>query len=525
MGVMSQWGGRWSSVYSFRTCVNRALHVLGFSVVDDEEVALLSAPSVRLHLPRRWGRTVVLSHHPTPQYPDEPLCWVESSQTPYESSVFFLHFDSSDASNPDRAKLATSASTDDTPRSWLSVSQKTGRLSLTVSKHSATAFNVVASPQKGHPRFALQVICDAGQFLTISEPDNRARVIGTEKGFSTWLSIRLVPLPSTLSLLSEHPSDPTLVAVLNSPLVASIRIQSKSRGFHLTVKPGAVVTASKSRMDISWEAVTLNYDYYTKSALICDGRGAPLYVSDDHVHSVPDSWSKDKPSPGRSRQDRFGLRRVDDDDAVVISSRKGFLSTRGGGRIRLNKDTLPGDQERFILHIALPSQAGDRSPKVQLNVRENGVREVSAGISVTADPSIAFEVLTDYNGFKDFLEDASESEVLDRRNDRELSIRMVQCHSFLMLTIPISMTLDVLEEPERFKVTLSLIKGFGVREYKGLWEVIPLDNCQCKVTVRLRVATTIPAPGFLLNGLMSNAAAESMTQIREECLRRQVSRK
>lgn len=525
MGGTALAGGRWASLNSLWAYVQRALHILGVSDVDEEEVALLSAPLVRLHLPRRWGQPLVLSHYPTPHYPDEPLGWVESSHSPYESTLFFLHFDTSDGSIPDRAKLATAAPLHDIPRSWLVTNQKTGKLGLTVSKPSATTFDVLASIRKGSPCFALKFVSDIGCFLTTSEPSNRARVIGTENGFSTWLSIHIVPLPSTLSLASEIPSDPTIVAAFSSPLVASIRIQSKARGFCLAAKPGFVVAAAKSRTDTNWETVTLHFDSYTKSALICDGRGAPLYVSDIGIHSVPNDWPQNKPSLGRSRQDRFGLRCVDNDDTVVIKSRKGFLSARGGGRIALSKDTLPGEQERFILHIALPSQTGERSPRVQLNVREDGVREVIAGIFVAANPDIIFEVLSDYDGFKNFMEDASESEVIERRSDRELTIRMVQCHSFLMLTIPLAMTLNVLEEPEKHTVTLSLVKGFGVRVYEGVWEIIPGKSCQSRVTLTLRVATTIPAPGFLLNSLIANATAESLVQVQGECHRRQAARK
>lgn len=525
MGGTTSQGGPWAAVNSLWAYAHRALHILGVSAIDDEELALLSAPLVRVHLQRRWGQPLLLCHSPTSHYPDEPLGWAESSNTSYESTLFFLHFDTSDGSNPDRAKLATAAPMHDAPRSWFSVNEKTGRLSLTGSESSAATFDVIAGTQKGPPRFALQFACDTGHFLTVSEPSYRARVVGIDKVFSTRLSIHLVPLPPTLSLASDIPSDPTIAAVFGSPLIASIRIQSKARGFHLAAKPGLVVAAARSRTDTSWEPVTLQFDYYTKSALICDGRGAPLYVSDVGIHSVPDGWPQDKPGLGRSRHDRFGLRYLDDDDdAVVIMSKKGFLSARGGGRIELSKDTSPGEQEQFVLHIALPSQTGERSPRVQLNVRENGAREVFAGISVAANPDTIFEVLSDYNGFKDFMKDASESEVIERRNDRELSIRMVQCHSFLMLTIPISMTLDVLEEPGR-SVTLNLIRGFGVREYKGVWEIIPGGNCQSRVTITLRVATTVPAPGFLLNNLIANATAESLVQVQEECQRRQAAQK
>lgn len=526
MGVSSVWGGRWTAVYSPWTYVHRMLHILGIEAVDNEEVTLLSAPLVRIHLPRRWEQPLVLAHDPTPQHPDEPLCWVNHSHISFMTTLFLLHFDSSDTNNPDRARLATAAPIRDTPRSWLSVDTKTGRLSLTVSELSAAVFNVKSQVQGGAPRFALQYPCNTGRFLSTYGPSHRARIVDAEPGYSSWLYIHVVPLPPTLSLSSAVPTDPTLASAFNCPRTAYICIQSKALGFCLAAKPDSLVNAAHGASDNVWRPILIDYDCHTRSAVMSDARGRPLYVSSDGLRSVPEDWPRNKVSPpGRSREDRFNLTRVEDDDAFVIMTRRGYLSARRGNRLVISQDTSAADQEQFVFHIVLPSQTDDRAPRVLMRMCENGVRQLNATVTVAADVGTAFDVITDYNGFKDFMEDASESEILERRNDRELTVRMVQCHSFLMLTLPISMTLDVVEEPERHAVTLKLIKGLGIREYKGVWTATSLNVNQSTVCCTLWAATAVPAPSFLVNGLMINAMTESMMQIREECTRRQAGRK
>lgn len=531
MGAMTRgrWGGRWTAVYSLWTYAHRVLHVLGVAAVDKEEVALLSGPLVRIRARRPHRRSVVLAHHPDPLYPDEPIGWVDPAHVPLQSTLFFLHFDLSNHARPDRARLATAAQGAASPRAWLTVDHKTGVLGLTVSELHAAVFDVrVSSSRARDAEVTLTCTCTAGQYLSVHADTMRARVSANSAGTSETFRINNVPLPPTLATDrdEERPHDCTMTAAYEATRSSPVRIQSHALGWFLASKPGAPLAASGGK-ESGWDGFTLEYDSPTRSAKLRDSRGLYLAFGPDldnllaatdpnteHAEEA-DSEGEEARSP-----ENFVVETVADDDRVVLRSRKGYLSARRGGRIVLSKDTVPGKREQFYLRLALPSMMDQSKPRLRLRTCAGGARQVEASVLVPAHAKIAYEVLCDYDGFSEFISDASESRMLERRSDTELSVLMVQCHSFLMLTIPMTMVLNVHEEHEERVVTMDLQKGLGVKQYKGIWRAVERPDGRCLIRCTLLASTAVPAPGFLIDGLMSHATMSTMEQLRTECIRR-----
>lgn len=307
-----------------------------------------------------------------------------------------------------------------------------------------------------------------------------------------------------------------MAAAFRASRPSPIRIQSVARGWFLASKPGASLAASLGK-DTGWDAFTMEYDSAMRTAKFRDSRGLYLAFSNDldEVAAVGGGEEREHGVP-----ENFAVVIEDNGDRVVIKSRKGYLSARRGGRVVLSKGTMPGKREQFYLRLALPSMMDQSKPRLRLRTMPGGARQVEASVLVPAHADIAYKVLCDYEGFSNFIEDASESRVLERRSDTELSVLMVQCHSFLMLTIPMTMALSVKEEPDDRTVTMDLERGLGVKQYNGVWSAEKKPDGRCLIRCNLLASTAVPAPGFLIDGLMSHATMSTMKQLRVECIRR-----
>lgn len=485
--------------------------MLGIEATDKEEIALLSGPLVRLHI---HSSSLVLTHLTTPLHPNEPLGWSPPSKTPFPQTLFFLHYDTTDPARPNRARLATAAPTQTSPRAWIAVDARTGTLSLTTSELHAALFTL--RPSSTNPStVTLHAPVSAGEKLAVHSKTLRARVCAAPvpAAVSTLL-VNALPLPPTLCVADDPPTDCTMAAAYVAPRVFPVRIQSRARRWFLASKPGLPLAAATGN-DAGWDGFTLEYDSPTRSALLRDSRGLYLRFSPglDEVVATGDGT-------GMRGKERFFVETVGEDDRVVIRTRKGYLSARRDGRIVLSKDTVPGNREQFYLRLALPTMMDLSTPRLELKVRAGGARLVEASVAVPAHARVAYEVLRDYEGFSKFIKDASASEVLHRSSETELQVRMVQCHSFLMLTIPMQLVLNVVEQHEERVITMDLERGLGVKQYKGKWEAVEREDGRCLLKCTLLAATAIPAPGFLIDGLMSHATLASMEQLRTECIRR-----
>lgn len=171
----------------------------------------------------------------------------------------------------------------------------------------------------------------------------------------------------------------------------------------------------------------------------------------------------------------------------------------------------------------LDAPSAPSPPKVELNHRGSGLREVDGTISVEAPASVAYDVLRDYEGFERFIAD-SRCVVLSRSGPCDLLVRMSQLRSFLGLTLSLSLTLAVEEDHAARTVAMSLVRGLGVREYKAHFEVQETTPGCCVLRTVVASAPSVPAPRFLIDGIMRNSVASTLEQIRDECMTKDAAR-
>jgi len=327
-------------------------------------------------------------------------------------------------------------------------------------------------------------------------------------------SLNVVPLGESSILHATPQSHPEIDDT--DPTVSSVR-----RNSFLAALPGEPMRVARAG-DAGWDVFTLVHDIKTATAVLQDSQGTPLEFNETFTGLL----AAKKNSSG----ERFTIAQVarsegGGDDRVTLRSRKGYLSVSRKADVGLERERKPGRNEAFWLRLALPSMADRSKPRRQLRHLGDGVRVVEATIEVPVDGDIGYEVLTDYEGFSSFVEDAAESGIVERYEENHLAVRMVQSHSFLVLTLNLGMSLDVHEFPDEQKVTMEMTKGFGVREYHGTWSSLPKGDGQCVLKCELRAAPAIPAPAFLIDGVITHALCSTMEQLRVECMKRGAARK
>lgn len=638
-------GGRWSAVYSLWTYWYRFLHLIGISSVDHEEVALLSAPLIRLRPAK--ARHLVVAHTLDPQSPTEPIGIARSETTPLHRTLFLIHFVDGDtdtdllssadsqpsrdsgAGHRDRARLATAFPTDTSPRAWVAVDRKTGLLSLTVAKHNAAVFEIHAAAMahgRGGALVTLQYACETGRYLSTSVlQTSRTRIACTEqRPAGVAFYINAVPLSPALdrsASVTTYPiraanvpaveseaacEDRTLSTVLHASREIPVRLQSAAFNWFVALSPGADLAAATKR-ETGWDSFIIEFDNRTSTARVRDSRGLYLVLNEsktsftagltressrgpdaagrpaegtigqadakssaphvepgtqtercehnararsstfreasentssgkkkrsNHRTAADDLHSHSDERPGDAadssqreahlpRAERFLITLVDETDRVTLRSRKGYLSARRGGVITISQETQPGPRETFCMRLAMPSAMDESAPSLRLRHYPKGLREIEASVVVPADAALAYDVLRDYDDFHRFIKDCSHSALVSRNEeDGSLEVEMVQTHSFLVLSISMHMHLRVREDNADHKIYMQFIRGFGVKSYDGVWHAMERSDGRCTVRVRVSSAPSVPAPNFLVDGVMTHAVTATLEQIRTECILR-----
>lgn len=295
-----------------------------------------------------------------------------------------------------------------------------------------------------------------------------------------------------------------------------VRVQAGRNGQFLACSPGENVRCARGR-DEGWDVFEIREEAAGGGGTLYDVTGKPLVLAEDMSGLCAGGAD--------GEAERIVVAEVAegdgvDDDRVSLRSSKGLLSVTRGGEIRLLDQERAGKNEQFALRLALPSMYDHTTPRKHLRHKEGGLRVIEGSVSVPVDAKIAYRVITDYEGFASFIQDAAESEILERKTDTELRVRMVQSHSFLVLTLNLGMELEVHEFPEKGHVTMEMKKGFGVREYRGKWTATATGDGSCVLGVEIASAPSLPAPGFLIDGVISHATSETLRQVRDECIRR-----
>ncbi len=499
--------------------------MLGLVAIDREEKTLLEGHAIRIRH-EKTGRLLTNSASLSRTGRADALFLSSSSEPDDVDSLFFVHFtppdDANDDGTPaDALRLATARP----PRAWVASPQTEGPLVLAHSRSSGVQFVAIpAGPHavtlRVHPDGVSEGSSARAQLSALPDRDGTVGVSTEPTSVRSRFALNVVPVKENDILHAEAPNigddDPTISSILSKTRVTPIRVQSCTRnGSFLAALPGERVRLAKAD-DRGWDVFSLEYDIRTGTALIRDSQGLALGFTEDFCGLTP--------LEGNESGERFTVEEVvhadgGGDDRVMLRSRKGYVSIHRG-QVCLERERKTGRTECFWMRLALPSMADMSKPIRRLKHLGGGERVIEASVEVPVDSKLAYEVITDYEGFSRFVEDAAVSEIVERFEENHLQVHMVQSHSFLVLTLNLGMTLDVRESPHDNSVSLEMVKGFGVRKYKGLWKATPKDDNRCIMSVRLLAAPALPAPAFLIDGIIMHATCASLTQLRVECIRR-----
>lgn len=512
-------------------------------------IDLTSASLIRLHstqftspkkqrpIPHSQSLTLATT---TQTYDSEhgPLYWMNTNQVHFNNSLFFIHFHTSHPTNPDKARLATAHY----PYKWITIAYAPlGRLGFTESKQRATLFNVQTISNNnnggGIDQYILSVDNEQGESLLVdnflSDGKKRAKICGSYDTHDdnrlarvAVISFEYIPLPPLLNCSVDTIDKITLNSIYDKYRIATVRIYSIYRNCFLISKPDVPLSLFQSSSDSGWDIFQVQYCCHTKTIRILDTTNTPLRFTNSYDGIMSNVSVNDDINNGEPFEIEIPTRTGTNILPIYLKSRKGYLSTnRRNNKLKFNSKKT--ENEQFSFQLCLPSSTTNESkPLVNLIHLPNGTRNIKASIKIPkCEITTAFQVLTDYNNFDKFISDASESEVMNQKSSTEMTIRMVQSHSFLWLTIPMQMILNVVQYTEEAIIHMDLVKGFGVKQYKGVWSVVNDDNRDgIIVGIDLKAATSVPAPGFLVDGLMTGALTESLKEIRQECMRRQFSK-
>ncbi len=167
-----------------------------------------------------------------------------------------------------------------------------------------------------------------------------------------------------------------------------------------------------------------------------------------------------------------------------------------------------------IVLLALLVQLGHAQdvPRVSAQISQNGFK-VSGDVEVQASRALAWEALTDYEGWARFLPDLHVSRIVSRT-----PLRIAQRGSLPWLPgIPIVVLADVVEQPKT-KLSFSKIQG-NVMFLEGEWRISGKDGA-LRLDYHAEVIPGFPLPANLSVELVQKDTRARVEAMAEEILRR-----
>ena len=142
---------------------------------------------------------------------------------------------------------------------------------------------------------------------------------------------------------------------------------------------------------------------------------------------------------------------------------------------------------------------------------------VDATFDVNVPASIAWEVLTDYEGIGRFVSSIRQSTIKQRGHGR-LLLEQHGVGTAWIFSVPMHVVLDVREHDAR---TLAFhdVCGKSFSVYEGAWELTPIEG-GTRVTYRLKADPTGRQPAMLAKNAIKGSVKTLLTEVRQEIVAR-----
>jgi hypothetical protein len=168
--------------------------------------------------------------------------------------------------------------------------------------------------------------------------------------------------------------------------------------------------------------------------------------------------------------------------------------------------------------IAFASDAAKGDVRVTISRDAEGHDLLEGGFSIEASTSVAWAVLTDYDGMGSFVSSIRSSRLLERRGDVEIVEQLMRGKAGIFRK-PVHLILEV-KETSREKISFRDVSKKSFRVYEGAWEIIPLEG-RLEVRYFLKAKPDFFAPDFLAISAFKNTAMSLLTEVRNEIASRQ----
>lgn len=147
--------------------------------------------------------------------------------------------------------------------------------------------------------------------------------------------------------------------------------------------------------------------------------------------------------------------------------------------------------------------------------------KVEGSFFVEADPSVAWDVLTDYNRIPSFVHSMKVSEASQRTGD-DLVLRQEGEGGFLFFTQRIHLLLNVHEQPKKsifFEDTSH--KDFSF--YQGTWTINPAAGNTLEIIYTLDAEEHFGAPAFLVGDSIQGSVRDLLQSVQREMAAQQAA--
>lgn len=136
---------------------------------------------------------------------------------------------------------------------------------------------------------------------------------------------------------------------------------------------------------------------------------------------------------------------------------------------------------------------------------------------VRAPVSVAWEVLTDYDGISRFVSSMRESRV-SGRGDRHVLVEQVAVGRLLLFRKKLRATLFV-EETAPTRILFEDVLGRDFDDYRGEWRIEERPG-GVEIVYQVNARPSFSVPDFIARGLFRRTARELLSQVRTEIERR-----
>ena len=171
-----------------------------------------------------------------------------------------------------------------------------------------------------------------------------------------------------------------------------------------------------------------------------------------------------------------------------------------------------------VLGILGAPELGANTP-VNVDV-EHGAHAyvVDATFDVNVPASLAWEVLTDYEGIGRFVSSIRQSTIRKREAGR-VQLEQHGVGRAWIVSLPMHVVLDVREVDQRMLVFRDLC-GKSFATYEGTWELAAIDGGRTRVIYRLKADPNGRQPALLARSAIRGSVRKLLDEVRTEILAR-----